>query len=238
MSRKHRLSFIILVLLSVAVSLWAQPGRRGAARPGGRMGGGSRAVFDSPVQAKDDWEKTVLAVLDDMDRTQRRGNMNVPVEDGRLLRLFAESIQAKHIVEIGTSTGYSGVWMCLALKKTGGKLTTYEIDANRADTARANFKRAGVEDLITLVLGNAHEEVQKLTGPIDLLFLDADKEGYIDYLQKLLPKVRAGGLIMAHNMNPGQADPEFVEAITKNKDLETLFLHMDASGMSVTLKKH
>jgi caffeoyl-CoA O-methyltransferase len=235
MSKTQRLSVMVIISLSIALAVWAQPRGRGG-MGAGRMGRGG--AFNSPVQAKDDWEKAVLAVLDDMDKTQRRGNMNVPVEDGRLLRLFAESIQAKHVVEIGTSTGYSGIWFCLALQKTQGKLTTYEIDATRANIARANFKRAGVDDLVTLVEGNAHQEVLKLTDGIDLLFLDADKEGYIDYLEKLLPKIRSGGLIISHNMNTRQADPKFVEAITTNKDLETLFLHMDGSGVSVTLKKH
>ena len=72
---------------------------------------------------------------------------------------------------------------------------------------------------------------------IDILFIDADKEGYIDYLNKLLPLIRPGGLIVAHNMNTQQADPRYVEAITTNPDLETLFLHMDVTGVGVTLKK-
>jgi len=91
--------------------------------------------------------------------------------------------------------------------------------------------------MVTLVEGDAHEEVTKLKEPIDVLFLDADKEGYIDYLNKLMPLLRPGGLILAHNMNPGQADPRYVEAITTNPDLETLFLHMDGAGVGVTLKK-
>jgi len=67
--------------------------------------------------------------------------------------------------------------------------------------------------------------------------LDADKEGYIDYLEKLLPLVRPGGLVLAHNMNPRQADARYVKAITTNADLETIFLHMDRAGVGVTLKK-
>jgi len=186
--------------------------------------------------AKTQAEKTILAVLDEMDRTQRGGNMNVPVEDGRLLRILAESIGAKHIVEIGTSNGYSGIWQCLALKATGGKLTTFEIDARRAAMARENFKKADVEDLVTLIEGDAHEKVAQVKGPIDIVFLDADKEGYLDYLNKLLPKVRPGGLIIGHNINPGQSDPEFIKAITTNPDLETLILN-HTGGISVTLKK-
>jgi len=186
---------------------------------------------------KTEAEKKILNILDDMDKNQRRGMMNVPVEDGRLLRLLTEATGAKHVVEIGTSNGYSGIWFCLALRKTGGKLTTYEIDARRASLARENFKRAGVDKLVTLVEGNAHETVTKLKNPIDILFLDADKEGYIDYLNKLSPLVRPGGLVVAHNMNPRQADPRYVKAITTNADMETLFLHMQGAGVSVTLKK-
>ena len=186
---------------------------------------------------KTEAEKKILNVLEDMHENQRRGMMNISLEDGRLLRLLTEAAGAKSVVEIGTSNGYSGIWFCLALRSTGGKLITHEIDSGRAELARENFKRAGVEELITLVEGDAHNEVTKLKEPIDILFLDADKPGYIDYLNKLLPLVRPGGLILAHNMNSPAPDPRYIRAITTNPDLETVFLHMDAAGMGVTLKK-
>jgi len=208
--------------------------RTGRERRPGREDAGS---FQRPPLAKNEAEKKILSVLDDLHRNQRRGMMNIPVEDGRLLRVLTESIGAKHVVEIGTSNGYSGIWLCLALRTTGGKLTTCEIDARRAELARQNFKRAGFDQIVTLVEGDAHDEVTKLKEPIDLLFLDADKGGYIDYLNKLLPLVRPGGLIVAHNMNPRQADPRYLEAVTTNPDLETIFLNMDAAGVGVTLKK-
>lgn len=182
-------------------------------------------------------EAKILRVLDDMDRNQRRGMMNVSVEDGRLLRLLAEAAGATRVVEIGTSNGYSGLWLCLALLTTGGELITFEIDARRAALARQNFKRAGVEAMVTLVEGDAHEEVARLSEPIDLLFLDADKRGYVDYLGKLLPLVRPGGLIVAHNMVRPAPDPAYLEAITTSPNLETIFLHMNAAGVGVTLKK-
>lgn len=193
--------------------------------------------FESSPLPKTEEEKMILGVLEDMHKNQRRGMMNVPPEDGRLLRLFTETANAAHVVEIGTSNGYSSIWFCLALKKTGGKLTTFDIDHDRAELARKNFKRAGVEQIITLIEGNAHEEVTKLKEPIDIIFLDADKTGYIDYLNKLLPLLRPGGLILAHNMNQLQADPKYVKAITSDPELETLFLHMQAAGIAVTLKK-
>ncbi|GAG47679.1 unnamed protein product, partial [marine sediment metagenome] len=170
--------------------------QRGMGGPGRGMGpgqgrlmpgrAGASSIESSPIP-KTEAEKKILSILDDMDKNQRRGMMNVPIEDGRLLRLLTETVGAKHVVEIGTSNGYSGIWFCLALRKTDGKLTTYEIDARRASLARENFKRAGVAKLVTLVEGDAHEEITKLKDPIDVLFLDADKEGYIDYLNKLLP---------------------------------------------------
>jgi len=196
-----------------------------------REGAQSDSQLEKPPVPKDDNEKKVLGILDEILQTQRY--RNVPAQDGRFLRITAQSMNAKNIVEIGTSTGYSGIWFGLALQKTSGKLTTFEIDAQRAATARANFKRAGMADIITLIEGDAHDEVKKLKDPIDILFLDADKEGYIDYLNKLLPLVRPGGLVIAHNITPGMADPKYMETITTNPDLETIV----RSGVSITLKK-
>jgi len=87
-------------------------------------------------------EKRVLAVLDEVYRNHRY--LSVPEEDGRLLRILAESIGAKNVVELGTSTGYSGLWILLALQRTGGRLTTYEIDRGRHDLARQNYAQAGL----------------------------------------------------------------------------------------------
>ncbi|MBM4088689.1 MAG: hypothetical protein FJ276_04565, partial [Planctomycetes bacterium] len=205
------------------------PGRGG---PGGAL---TADALEGPTLAKDDQEKSILAAIDAMREGPRFAN--VATNDGRLLRILAETIGAKRVVEIGTSTGESAVWFALALRKTGGHLFTHEIDEGRAEVAKQNFKKAGVEDLITLILGDAHETVKQHTEPIDILFLDADKEGYIDYLEKLSKVIRPGGLVIAHNMNARQADQRFVEAITKNPELETLILLKEGTGVSVTLKK-
>ena len=211
-------------------------GRTATTRPG--AGTRKKGSVDGPAKSKKGNEKKLMAILNDMFENQRSGMMNVPPEDGRLLRLLTESMRAKRVVEIGTSNGYSGIWFCMALQKTGGKLTTYEIDAGRAKLARENFKRAGVEDIVTLIEGDAHEEVKKLKGRIDIVFLDADKSGYIDYLNKLLPLVRPGGLILAHNTSgQGSSMKEYLDAVTTSEDLETIFLHKQDRGMGVTLKK-
>lgn len=205
-----------------------RPGRQGPP-PGAQD---SAVPFTSKFVPKDDAEKKAISVMQELMADERF--RNVPEQDGRLLRLLTEAMQAKHVVEMGTSTGYSGLWFGMGLKKTGGKMTTYEIDEGRANTARKNFKAAGFADIITVVLGDAHEEVKDFKGTIDILFLDADKEGYIDYLDKLMPKIRPGGLIIAHNINARMADANFIEAISNKPDLETHYLQ----GMSFTLKKH
>jgi caffeoyl-CoA O-methyltransferase len=197
----------------------------------GRRSGQGDSQLEKPPVPKDDNERKILGILDDI--LARQQYRNVPPQDGRLFRILAESMNAKNVVEIGTSTGYSAIWFGLALQKTSGKLTTFEIDAQRAATARANFERAGMADIITLIEGNAHDEVKNLKDPIDILFLDADKEGYIDYLNKLLPLLRPGGLVIAHNITPGMTDPRYMEAITANPDLETIV----RSGVSLTIKK-
>lgn len=191
-------------------------------------------VYDPsiPPVAKNQTEKKILAVLDGIVKSHHT-YLSVPMQDGRALRLLAESTSAKSVVEIGTSTGYSGLWLSLALQGTGGHLTTFELDHGRATMARGHFKEAGVDNLVTIVEGDAHQNVAKLTGPVDLVFIDADKDGYVDYLNNVLPLVRPGGLILAHNV---EMVPDYVKAVTTSADLETIF-YMEGGGLAVTLKK-
>jgi len=227
-----KLGLACLLAISLAAYItFAQPARR---RPRGREGAGA----NKPPIPADEAEKKILDTLQVMREKESRGMMNVPADDGRLLRLLTESLGAKNVVEIGTSNGYSGIWFCLALRKTGGKLTTFEIDKGRAELARKNFKRAGVDKFVTLIEGDAHKEVSKLKDKIDILFMDADKAGYVDYLKQLLPLVRPGGLILAHNTTShGSAMQDYIKAVTTHKDLETLFLHTQRAGIGVTMKK-
>jgi caffeoyl-CoA O-methyltransferase len=218
-----KLSLLVLVVVAV-VCLPAAAQRRG----GGR--GPAPASEQYPPLPRSESEKKILATLD---AATKALYANVPAADGRLLRLLAETVNAKHVVEIGTSTGLSGLWFSMALEKTAGKLTTFEFDASRAATAKKHFKEAGVDRLITVIEGDAHQTVTKLKEPIDVVFIDADKEGYVDYLNKLLPLVRPGGLILAHNTD---MVPDYVKAVTANPNLETVF-YMQGGGLAVTLKK-
>jgi caffeoyl-CoA O-methyltransferase len=190
------------------------------------------ANAQSPPLAQTESEKRILTTINDI---VRAGALyaNVPVADGRMLRLLAEAVNAKSVIEIGTSTGISGLWFCMALQKTGGKLTTFELDPRRAALARTHFKRAGVDRLVTIVEGDAHKNIAKVYDPVDFVFIDADKTGYVDYLKKTLPLVRPGGLILAHNVDMA---PEYMKAVTSNPALETVF-YMQGNQLAVTLKK-
>jgi predicted O-methyltransferase YrrM len=187
---------------------------------------------DAKPPAAADAEKTIVSVLEAM-RTGGGTYLSVPVEDGRALRLLAEAVGAKTVVEIGTSTGYSGLWFCLALQKTEGKLITFEIDHGRAETARKNFRQAGVEGIVSVVEGDAHKTLATLKGPIDVVFIDADKEGYVDYLRKLLPQVRPGGLILAHNVDMVS---DYVREVSAHPELETI-VYREGRGLSISLRK-
>jgi len=193
--------------------------------------------LDKPPLAANPGEERILKLLEELAQTDR-SNLMVPLEDGRLLRILTESTGARNVVEVGTYNGYSALWFCMALRNTGGKITTHEMSARNIAMARENFKRAGVEDLVTIVEGDAHETVLKLKEPIDILFIDADKPGYADYLKKLMPLVRPGGLILAHNTtNSGRQMPDYFAAVTADPSLDTIFLGQQSIGIGVSLKK-
>ena len=220
---KRTVTFSALVLLAIAFVIAAQ--RRGSGTMEPESG-------PHPPIAKTESEKRIMATISEAVKAGKT-YANVPAADGRLLRLLTEAVNAKQVVEIGTSTGISGMWFTIALEKTGGRLTTFEFDAGRAATARDHFKKAGVERLVTLVEGDAHQNITKLKDPVDVVFIDAEKDGYVDYLNKMLPLVRPGGLILAHNVN---MVADYVKAVTANPDLETTF-YMEGNQLSVTLKK-
>lgn len=226
------ISLVVMITAMAAIAL--APGW-GSGKMGSRQRASGLAALETPPLAKTESEKRILNVLEEI--SQGPWMANVDTLHGRLLRILAESTNAKNVVEIGTSNGYSALWLCLGLKNTGGKLITHEIDHDKVGLARANFKRAGVEDMVTVVEGDAHQTVARLKEPVDLLFIDADKAGYPDYLKQLLPLVRPGGLILADNMSKPTPSPQFIKAITTNPDLETIFLNMQSTGISLTVKK-
>jgi predicted O-methyltransferase YrrM len=173
----------------------------------------------------------------------RRGtwrDMNVPAADGQVLHNIIVEHKYRNALEIGTSTGHSGIWIAWALSKTGGRLITVEIDRSHHEEALANFKEAGLSQYIDARLGDAHKIVPSLPGPFDFVFSDADKDWYKNYLAAALPKLQAGGCFVAHNVSEGSYggySREFLEYVRSLPDLETTLSGSGGSGMSITYRR-
>jgi predicted O-methyltransferase YrrM len=122
----------------------------------------------------------IQRLLDEMDAKGYQF-WSVPRKDGELLYFLVKATRSENILEVGTSHGFSAIWMGLALAATDGWLTTIEIDRERYSLARKHVSEARLSQRITCIKGDAHVEVAKLEGPFDFVFLDADKEGQTDY---------------------------------------------------------
>jgi len=161
----------------------------------------------------------------------------VSEEDGRFLRVMAASAGVRRALEIGGANGYSAIWIGLALRETGGHVTTIEFDPGRARTAAANIARAGLGDIVTVVPGDAFKEIPRLAGDFDFVFLDAWKRDYRRFLDMVLPRLRPGGLLLAHNVVNKQDElRDFLAAIQDNPALFTAIVMPASEGMSISYK--
>ena len=187
--------------------------------------------------AQDGGDSEALARLKWMRANE--GNLwNVNAEEGAFLRNLAEKLHAREALEIGTSNGYSSIWIGMGVRKEGGHLLTLEIDEGRAKLAQANFKAAGLDPVITLKLGDALVEVPKLHGPYDFVFIDAWKQDYVKYLNLVIPMVRPGGVIVAHNVTDLKDElTDFIHAVKTNPQLKTDFENPGPGGFSVSYKR-
>ncbi|HYQ59338.1 MAG TPA: class I SAM-dependent methyltransferase [Draconibacterium sp.] len=165
-------------------------------------------------------------------------DMNIPATDGQLLFDIIVENGYKNAVEIGTSTGHSGVWIAWALSKTGGKLITMEIDERRYKEAMENFEQAGVSEYVDARLCDAHEMAAQLEGPIDFVFSDADKGWYTNYFKDLAPKMSVGACFTAHNITQRRRQrgiTEFVEYLETQSNFNTTY-NNDGGGVSISYK--
>lgn len=171
-----------------------------------------------------------------------RGDMNVPASDGKLLYDIIIKNGYKKALEIGTSTGHSGIWIAWALSKTGGKLITIDIDERRHQQALANFKAAGLSEFIDARLADAHELVKELKGPFDFVFSDADKNWYTNYFDDVFPKLEIGGCYTTHNISSGRGrrgrggSGNYYEYIKSLTTMETT-LDTNGNGLLISYKK-
>lgn len=181
-------------------------------------------------------EATAMARVEWMPKNQT-GMLNVDANEGRLLRDNVIKAKTRRALEIGTSNGYSSIWIALGCRQTGGHLTTLEIEDGKVKLARENFRSAGVDSLISLVHGDALQEIPKLQGPFEFVFIDAWKGDYIKYLDMVLPMVPPGGIIMAHNTRNLKSELlAFIERVQNDPQLKTVLVEPGPGGFSVSVK--
>ena len=161
-------------------------------------------------------------------------DMNVPATDGKLLYDLIIKGNYTRALEIGTSTGHSGIWMAWALSKTGGKLITVDIDERRHKTALENFEKAGLSEYIDARLADAHKLVKELEVPFDFVFSDADKDWYKQYFVDVDPKLIVGGCFTAHNISMRRTGGirEFIDYVQGLPNYET---NIDSRGGGVSI---
>jgi caffeoyl-CoA O-methyltransferase len=168
------------------------------------------------------------------------GDMNIPTVDGELLHDLIVQHKYTKALEIGTSTGHSGIWIGWALSKTGGRLITIEIDPRRHREALANFEAAGLSSFIDARLGDAHVLVPALEGPFDFVFSDADKDWYRNYFEAVLPKLESGGCYTTHNVSEGRwrrggGSGDYLAFLRSVPGVETT-VDMRGGGMAISCK--
>ncbi len=205
------------------------------------MAGAALAVATAAVQAQrsaSELDRHVEAYL-----KSERGNwdyLNVPYQDGRILHDLVVKGGHKAILEIGTSTGHSTLWLAWAAAKTGGKVITIEIERGRHERALAHLEKAGLAGYVDARLADAHDLVRALPGPWDFVFQDADKEWYLQYFLDLAPKMAAGGCYTAHNVaRPYSRETvAFLDAAKKRADFSFRFAEgASAEGISISCKR-
>src|SRR5437867_7234832 len=178
-------------------------------------------------------QQSVLQQIRQLDRDQ----LSVSEEDGRFLRVTVVSSGARRALEIGGAYGYSAIWIGLGLRETGGRLTSIEYDPARAKVAADNIRRAGLSDVVTVISGDAFQQIPMLEGPFDFVFLDAWKRDYKRFLDLVLPRMPPRGVFLAHNVVNKQGEMrDFLDAITHDPKLLTAIVSPSVEGMSLTVK--
>jgi predicted O-methyltransferase YrrM len=188
--------------------------------------------------------RTFLADLAELGRQNdaretERGKrlLNITPETGELLAILVRAIRARRILEIGTSNGYSTIWLAWAAQETDGQVTTLERLASKARLARANFARAGVAERITLIEGIALATMAGLDEPFDFIFLDADRPAYLPYLEAVVPRLRPGGLLVTDNVvSHAHELTDFLDRLARHPLLDTVTVPV-GNGQTISYKR-
>jgi predicted O-methyltransferase YrrM len=171
-------------------------------------------------------------------KSKDKGMLAVSEEDGRFLRLMIASSGAKRALEIGGASGYSAIWMGMGLRETGGRLVTIEYDPVRAKELAENIRRAGLGDIVQVIAGDAFQQIPKVPGTFDFVFLDAWKKDYKRFLDMVSPRLDKRGLFLAHNVvNKRSEMGDFLDAIHTQTTFWTTIVSPSGEGMSVSYKR-
>lgn len=166
-------------------------------------------------------------VLTRLERTAKEYT-NIAPENGQFLSILIRSIQAQNVLEVGTSNGYSTIWLAAALIETGGKLITLEFNPKRAEEAQSNLQEVGLDSIVDIRVGNALDAISKCSEIFDIVFLDAEKDEYRRYIELALPKIRAGGLIVADDTVKMRDEmPDYVEFVFNTPLLHSVDIPLD-----------
>lgn len=167
------------------------------------------------------------SVLKRLEKTAKQYT-NIAPENGQFLAILIRSIRAQNVLEVGTSNGYSAIWLAAALKETGGKLITLEFDRKRAEEAQTYLQEIGLDDIVDIRVGNALDEIPRCDATFDLVFLDAEKSEYRRYLELVLPNIRSGGLIVADDTVTMRDEmPDYVEFVFNTPILHSVDIPLD-----------
>ena len=152
-----------------------------------------------------------------------RRMLNITPETGRFLAILVKATRARAILEVGTSNGYSTIWLAFGARATSGRVSTIERQPAKVALARANLARAGVSELVDLREGAASGILAELAGPFDFVFLDADRPSYLEYLDVVFPKLAPGGLIVADNaVSHADEMAAYLAAVRSHPGLESV----------------
>jgi predicted O-methyltransferase YrrM len=166
------------------------------------------------------------------------GQLAISEEDGRFLRVLIASSGSRRALEIGGASGYSAIWMGMALRDTGGRLVTIEYDPARAKELTANIRRAGLADIVQVVAGDAFQQIPRVQGTFDFVFLDAWKRDYKRFFELVYPRLDEGGLFVAHNVvNKRNELGDFLDVVQQHPSLWTTIVSPSGEGMSVSLRR-
>lgn len=181
------------------------------------------------------WEQAHHETLRELEKTSK-DFWNISRASANFLNMLIKISGARKVVEIGTSNGYSGIWIAKALQETGGHLTTIEYYEKRIVLAQENFKKCGVDNIITIKQGSACDVLETIDFGIDFVFMDANKGEYVKYFDIISPKLRYGGIITADNIiSHSEKVAPFVEKIKADPNYQVEILDLPA-GMLIGLK--